>query len=262
LEERVTPAFSLVIPAYDEAARIGATIGSIVKFLDRSMHAELIVVDDGSTDGTSKVASAALDNSRVPSRVLRYEQNRGKGYAVRTGLLAARAPIAVFTDADLSTPIEELSKVVEPIRQGAVDVAFGSRALDRTLIGIHQPRTRELGGRVFNLVLRAATGLPFKDTQCGFKAFRMSTCRPIIESATIDRFGFDVELLFAAHRHGLRLAEVPVRWNHCDGSKVSMARDSLRMLREVFTIRRQYRYGGTNTPAGLVHDRAGARAHI
>jgi dolichyl-phosphate beta-glucosyltransferase len=257
----VTPAYSLVIPAYDEAARISATIESIVTFLGPSTTAELIVVDDGSTDETSTVARAALRNARIPTRLIRYEQNRGKGYAVRTGLLAARGPIAVFTDADLSTPIEELSKIVEPIRQGAVDITLGSRALDRDLIGNHQPPLRELGGRVFNFVLRAATGLPFKDTQCGFKAFRMSTCRPLIESATIDRFGFDVELLYAAYRHGLRLEEIPVRWNHCDGSKVSMARDSVRMLREVFTIRRQYRHAGMTTPARLLHEPGGVRTH-
>jgi hypothetical protein len=158
-------------------------------------------------------------------------------------LLAATAPIALFTDADLSTPITETPKLVEPIERGLCDLTFGSRALDRSLIGVHQPWRREQGGRVFNLLVRLTTGLPFWDTQCGFKAFRLSVCRPIIEAATINRFGFDVELLYVSSLAGLRLQEVPVRWDHNEGSKVSVARDSLRMFDEVRTIRRQARRG-------------------
>jgi glycosyltransferase involved in cell wall biosynthesis len=171
------------------------------------------------------------------ARLIRYSQNRGKGFAVRTGLLAARAPIAAFTDADLSTPLTELPMIVDPIARGECDLTFGSRALDRSLIGVHQPRTRELGGRVFNLVVRLATGLPFWDTQCGFKGFRMSLCRPLLTAAAIDRFAFDVELLYIAHLAGLRLREVPVRWNHCDGSKVSAGRDAVRMVNEIRTVK-------------------------
>jgi hypothetical protein len=156
-------------------------------------------------------------------------------------LLAATAPVALFTDADLSTPITETHKLVEPIESGLSDLTFGSRALDRNLIGVHQPWRREQGGRVFNMLVRLATGLPFWDTQCGFKAFRLSVCRPIIEAATINRFGFDVELLYVASLAGLRLREVPVRWDHNEGSKVSVARDSLRMFDEVRTIRAQAR---------------------
>ncbi|MDQ2867241.1 MAG: glycosyltransferase, partial [Verrucomicrobiota bacterium] len=159
------------------------------------------------------------------------------GSAVREGLLAATQPIAVFFDADLSTPIEELPKIVDPIANDDADVAFGSRALDRKLIGHRQPWRREQGGRVFNLMVRLATGLPFWDTQCGFKAFRMDRARPIIERARIDGFGFDVELLLLCQRAHLRLREIPVRWNHHDGSKVDFMNDSVRMLREVIVLR-------------------------
>ena len=131
----------------------------------------------------------------------------------------------------------EIPKLIEPIASGEVDIAFGSRALDRRLIGNRQPWRREQGGRVFNLLVRLATGLPFWDTQCGFKAFRLEVCRPILQVARLDGFAFDVELLYLAQRAGLRLREIPVRWNHHEGSKVDFLRDSLRMLREVAALR-------------------------
>jgi len=163
--------------------------------------------------------------------------NRGKGAAARSGLLAASKPIGLFFDADLSTPLSEIPKLVGPIANTDADVAFGSRALDRRLIGVHQPWRREQAGRVFNLIVRFATGMPFWDTQCGFKAFRLDVCRPILEKARITGFAFDVELLFLAYRAGLRLREVPVRWNHAEGSKVRVVHDSLKMLREVIALR-------------------------
>jgi glycosyltransferase involved in cell wall biosynthesis len=183
------------------------------------------------------------ESASLRTSVISYERNLGKGKAVRLGLLAAKAQIALFTDADLSTPITETPKLVDPILGGKCDVAFGSRALDRSLIGNHQPWRREQGGRVFNLAVRFATGLPFWDTQCGFKAFRMSVCRPLLEAATVDRFGFDVELLYLTYKAGLILKEIPVRWDHNDGSKVSVASDSFRMLGEVASIRRHSRQG-------------------
>jgi dolichyl-phosphate beta-glucosyltransferase len=152
-------------------------------------------------------------------------------------LLAAKKPIGLFFDADLSTPLSEIPKVIEPIASGDVDLAFGSRALDRRLIGVRQPWRREQAGRVFNLIVRLATGMPFWDTQCGFKAFRLDVCRPILEKAHTIGFAFDVELLFLAQRAGLRLREIPVRWNHAEGSKVRVIHDSLRMLREVVALR-------------------------
>src|ERR1051325_6172423 len=231
--------YSLVIPAYNEAGRIGGTLQVTIDYLTRvSPDTELIVVNDGSTDATPAIVREAFATAgAIKTRLIEHYPNRGKGAAVRAGLLAASQPIALFSDADLSTPIDEAPKLVGPIDAGQVDVAFGSRALDRTLIGNHQPWRREQGGRVFNLIVRLATGLPFWDTQCGFKAFRLDTCRPVIEKAEIDGFGFDVELLYLARHAGLRLREVPVRWNHYEGSKVSFFRDSLRMFREVIELR-------------------------
>jgi hypothetical protein len=156
---------------------------------------------------------------------------------VRSGLLAAQKPIGLFSDADLSTPLEETPKLIEPIANNEIDIAFGSRAIDRSLIGQRQPRRREQAGRIFNLIVRVATGLPFWDTQCGFKAFRLDVCRPIIEAARIEGFAFDVELLYLAQQAGLRIREIPVRWDHAEGSKVRFFYDSLGMLREVIALR-------------------------
>ncbi len=240
----MTPSISVIVPAYNEASRLGNSLQTISEYLKQYGNTELIVVDDGSADQTAVVAEAVLGHrGNVSTRLIRYSPNRGKGYAVRAGLLASRAPIALFTDADLSTPITELPRLVEPIARGECDIGFGSRALDRSLIGVRQPFMRETGGRVFNLIVRLATGLPFWDTQCGFKAFRMSVCRPVAAAATIDGFGFDVELLYVAHRAGLRLREIPVRWNHCDGSTVRVSRDAARMIGEIQTVRRQAAQG-------------------
>ncbi len=231
-------AFSVVIPAFNEAERIGETLRLTSEYLNaHSPGSELIVVNDGSTDDTSGVAREALIRANVRTELLENFPNRGKGAAVRRGLLAARQPIGLFFDADLSTPLAETPKLIDPIVAGQVDIAFGSRALDRRLIGNRQPWRREQGGRVFNLLVRLATGLPFWDTQCGFKAFRLEACRPLLEAARLDGFAFDVELLFLAQHAGLRLREIPVRWNHHEGSKVDFARDSVRMLREVLALR-------------------------
>jgi dolichyl-phosphate beta-glucosyltransferase len=237
----MTPSLSIVVPAFNEAARLGGSLRTLLDYLgENAVGSELIVIDDGSTDDTAAVAEHSLaDVPGISARLIRLEENRGKGYAVRKGLLAARSNIVLFSDADLSTPITETSKLVEPIEAGECDLTFGSRALDRRLIGVHQPWRREQGGRVFNLIVRLATGLPFWDTQCGFKAFRMSVCRPLIEAARIDRFGFDVELIYLAHLARLRSREVPVRWDHNPGSKVEVLRDSFRMMDEVRRIRRE-----------------------
>lgn len=234
------PSFSVVIPAFNEASRIGQTVRATLDYLQEvNPKNELIVVNDGSTDATGTIAREVLSGAKIASRLLENFPNRGKGAAVRTGLLAAQEAIGLFFDADLSTPLEETPKVVDPIASGEFDIAFGSRSLDRSLIGHHQPWRREQGGRVFNLLVRVATGLPFWDTQCGFKAFRLDVCRPILEAARIAGFAFDVELLYLAQRAGLRLREVPVRWNHHEGSKVQFVQDSLRMSREVMALRRR-----------------------
>jgi dolichyl-phosphate beta-glucosyltransferase len=233
------PAFSLVIPAFNEAHRIGNTLREVLSYLNAtSPAAELIVVDDGSTDRTPEVVHDAFaDAGPVDARLLTRSPNRGKGAAVRAGLAASTRPIALFSDADLSTPIDEAPTLLDPIFAGEVDVAIGSRALNRRLIGNRQAWHREQAGRVFNLAVRLSTGLPFWDTQCGFKAFRLEPMRRLLEVATSDGFGFDVELLYLAHKANLRMREIPVRWNHCEGSKVHMLHDSLHMLQEVIALR-------------------------
>ncbi len=236
---------SIVIPAYEESERLGDTLREIIGYLRANeITAEVIVVDDGSGDNTAEIARQAFaEFPEANSKVIRYEANRGKGYAVRTGLLAAGGEIALFSDADLATPISELPKLVRPIKNGEYDVTFGSRALDRSLIGTHQPWRREQGGKVFNFIVKQATGMPFWDTQCGFKAFNMSKFRPLLEVMTIDRFGFDVEFLYVAKLAGLRLNEIPVRWNDVAGSKLNVWRDSRRSIQEVRLIRRQAKQG-------------------
>jgi glycosyltransferase involved in cell wall biosynthesis len=232
------PPFSVVIPCFNETERIRATIGATLGYLEKSSpQSELLIVNDGSTDETSTIARETLAQAPIEAHLLENFSNRGKGAAVRKGLLAAQRSIGLFFDADLSTPLEEIPKVIEPIANDDVDLAFGSRALDRRLIGQHQPWLREQGGRVFNLLVRLTSGLPFWDTQCGFKAFRLDVFRPILQRARIDGFAFDVELLVLAQRAGLRLREIPVRWNHVEGSKVRFINDSLRMLREVIALR-------------------------
>lgn len=233
------PDFSLVIPAFNEAHRIGGTLSEVLRYLQAmSEGSEVIVVDDGSTDGTSDVVREVFTSAgAVETRLIQRSPNSGKGAAVRAGLLAATRPIGLFSDADLSTPIDEAPKLLEPIVAGELDVAFGSRALNRGLIGTRQSWHREQAGRIFNLVVRTATGLPFWDTQCGFKAFRLEVFRPLLAAARSDGFSFDVELLYLAYHAQLRMREIPVRWDHHDGSKVHFLHDSLHMLQEVIAFR-------------------------
>ena len=239
------PEVSIVIPAYNENERLGEPLQKILRYVsDTKLNAELIVVDDGSSDATARIAEETFATTpAIPAQVIKYDKNRGKGFAVKTGLRAANADVALFTDADLSTPIEELTKLTGPIIAGQVDVAFGSRALDRSLIGTHQPWRREQGGRVMNLIIKTISGLRFVDTQCGFKAFNMQKFGPLLDLMTIDRFGFDVEFLFVAQHNGLRLKEIPVRWNDVAGSKVSVFRDTRRMIAELNQIRSNAKRG-------------------
>jgi len=254
----MSSSLSIVIPAYNEAVRLRHSLRTVVDYLrEHSPESEIIVVDDGSADNTAELSREILqDSGPLRTSVISYKSNLGKGRAVRLGLLAARGDVALFSDADLSTPITETPKLVEPIVNGQYDLTFGSRALDRSLIGVHQPWRREQGGRVFNLVVRLATGLPFWDTQCGFKAFRMKVCRPLVEAATVDRFGFDVELLYLAYRAGLRLKEIPVRWDHNEGSKLNVFTDSFKAIGEVNWIRQQARRGVYDNAIKAVHDRS------
>lgn len=197
-----------------------------------NLSVETIVVDDGSTDNTSEVA---LRRSEI--RVLRNERNRGKGYSVRRGVLEARGELILFTDADLSAPIEETGKLLAALEASAADVAVGSRALERKLIGVHQSWLRERGGRFFNWLVRRLTGLRILDTQCGFKLFRRATTRRAFELQRVEGFGFDPEILFLIHRQGGKVVEVPVRWNHNPATKVRYVRDSLRMTLDLLVLR-------------------------
>lgn len=229
------PRVSVVVPAYNEAARIAESISKIEEFLKKMpWSAEVIVVDDGSRDNTSAVVSGM----KFPGlRVLRYNPNRGKGFAVRTGVLDALGEYVLFTDADLSAPIDELEKLLNAAQEQNADVVVGSRAVDRSYIEKHQSRGRELGGIVFNLMVQTILGLRIHDTQCGFKLFRRSKAVPVFERMTITGFGFDPELLFLAKRAKLKILELPVRWSHAEGSKIRFMRDSVRMFSDLLRIR-------------------------
>ena len=235
----LVPELSIIIPAYNEEKRLPRALARLRDYFAArgtpSSDFEILVVDDGSTDGTARVAQEWT--RELPSlRVVPNERNRGKGYSVRHGMLEAHGRLALFTDADLSSPIEELEKLLAAIRAGN-QFAIGSRALDRSLIAVHQSRLRELAGIIFNAVVRFATGLPYLDTQCGFKLFVLDSSRIVFEQQRIEGFGFDPEILFLARRHGLRGAEVPVRWAHDPATKVHVVRDSLRMLGDLLYIR-------------------------
>jgi len=229
------PELSIIIPAYDEEQRLPRALERIRNYLAaQKLPAEVIVVDDGSADSTANVVEQR--RAQFPElRLISNSRNRGKGYSVRHGMLEARGRLALFTDADLAAPIEEAGKLLAALENH--DVAIGSRAVDRSLIEVHQSRLRELAGICFNLLVRAVTGLPFADTQCGFKAFVRERTRILFEQQRTERFGFDVEILFLAKQHGLRTVEVPVRWAHDPLTKVDVVRDSARMLGEVLAIR-------------------------
>jgi glycosyltransferase involved in cell wall biosynthesis len=231
------PELSIVIPALNEARRLPKTLDQIHTYLvQRHLRAEVLVVDDGSKDNTREIVENLT--GRFPElRLLSNGRHRGKGFSVRNGMLEARGEIALFSDADLSAPIEEADKLVAALREAQYDGAIGSRAIDRSLIEAHQSRFRELAGIIFNYIARSVTGIPFADTQCGFKAFRRERARILFEQQRAQGFGFDPEILFLARRHGLRVVEVPVRWAHDRGTKVNVFRDSIRMLVELFAIR-------------------------
>ena len=229
------PDLSIIIPSYNEESRLPATLERIAEYLaDSGIKAEVVVVDDGSKDGTAAVAEYFC--IKIPTlRVISNGANRGKGYSVRHGMQEARGRIALFTDADLSAPIEEAGKLIDALE--TFDVAIGSRAMDRSLISVHESPFREFAGIIFNKIVRIILWLPFVDTQCGFKAFRRERCGIVFEQQRIERFGFDPELLYLARHHGLRAVEIPVRWGHSPATKVSMLRDSIQMFIDVFTIR-------------------------
>jgi glycosyltransferase involved in cell wall biosynthesis len=234
---RSPPRLSIIIPAYNEANRISRTLEALQNYLDgNSWGVEVIVVNDGSSDETATIVESCRSHWDA-LRLIDNGRNRGKGFSVRNGALAAQGDVILFTDADLSAPISEAPKLIEPIANGECDVTFGSRAVDRSLIGVHQSLFRETSGRIFNLCVHGLTGLPFKDTQCGFKAFRRSAAGPVFERQTIMGFGFDPEILYIAQKRGLRLREIPVKWDHVEGTTVRFLRDSCRMFLDLLRIR-------------------------
>jgi glycosyltransferase involved in cell wall biosynthesis len=236
-QDRVAhPAISIVIPAYNECARIEGTLERVMGCVQRrGWDAEVLVVDDGSSDETVAVVQRWMErHERL--HLVKNAGNRGKGYSVRNGLLQAAGDIVMFTDADLSAPMEEAERLFAAIDAGA-DVAIGSRWLDKQKQTVHQPLYRRFFGRCFNAVTRMVIGLPYKDTQCGFKAFKREAAQTIFRLQTIERWGFDPEILFISQKLGCRIAEVPVTWGHDERSRMSYLKDGMKMLEEMAEIR-------------------------
>ncbi len=234
--------YSFIIPAYNESERLAVSLPKVLDYIrERQLHAEVIVVNDGSADDTAEVTRSFV--RRFPEiRLLENPGNRGKGYSVRNGMLHARGDVLLFTDADLSSPIYEATKLFAALEQGA-DVAIGSRWLQAELQTERQPWHRQLYGRLFNLGLRMVLGLKYRDTQCGFKAFRRAAAQTVFSRQRIERWGFDPELLFLADKFKLRTVEVPVEWAHDHRSKISPVRDGLKMGLEMLEVRRNNRHG-------------------
>jgi len=230
------PKYSIVIPAYNESARILATLRSVVLCVRaQGWSAEIIVVNDGSRDSTAEVVrDFAADAPEV--RLLQNPSNRGKGYSVRSGLLQALGEVVMFTDADLSAPIEEAERLFAAIAAGA-DIAIGSRWLEKGRQTHRQPLYRQFFGRCFNAVTRAVMGLRFADTQCGFKAFTRAAAQTVFQLQTIERWGFDPEILFIGLKRGYRIVEVPVSWAHDERTRMSYLKDGMKMLEEIAIIR-------------------------
>ena len=249
------PTYSIVIPAYNEAARIGHALQSVVACIrERGWNAEVVVVDDGSRDATADLVRAfAQDHLEV--RLLQNPGNRGKGYSVRNGILHAFGEVVLFTDADLSAPLEEAEGLFAAIAAGA-DIAIGSRWLERARQTIRQPFYRQFFGRCFNAVTRFVMGLPYADTQCGFKAFTRAAAQTVFQLQTIERWGFDPEILFIARKRGYRIDEVPVSWAHDERTRISYLKDGMRMLEDIAIVRWNALVGRYSKPVERIH-RAG-----
>jgi dolichyl-phosphate beta-glucosyltransferase len=231
-----SPTLSIVLPAYNEAERIATTLDKVMRYAEqRGLRTEVIVVNDGSSDTTADIVREQA--GRHPAlRLVENPGNRGKGFSIRSGMLHARGDVLLFSDADLSSPIEEADKLLAAIQAGA-DIAIGSRWIRTELQVKRQPLHRQLLGRMFNLALRLILGLNFKDTQCGFKAFNRRAAEAVFPQQRIERWGFDPELLYLAKRSALSIEEVPVAWSHREGTRIHPLRDGLRMFAELFKIR-------------------------
>ena len=230
------PTYSIIIPAYNESLRLGATLEAILAYAEQKRWEwELIVVDDGSRDNTKEIVQASIQkNSRV--KLLENPGNHGKGYSVRNGMLQGKGEILLFSDADLSSPIEEAEKLFAAIHNGA-DIAIGSRWLDPALLTRKQPIYRRILSRIFNMSLRLVLGLKFKDTQCGFKAFSRQSAQAIFPPQKVERWGFDPEIIYVAQRQGFKIVEVPVRWAHSAGTRLHPIRDGIHAFWDVLLIR-------------------------
>jgi dolichyl-phosphate beta-glucosyltransferase len=230
------PLISIIIPAYNESARIGKALDEVLRCVhERDWQAEILVVDDGSTDRTAAIVHQMAE-LHPEVRLLSNPENRGKGFSVRQGVLQAVGDMVMFTDADLSAPMEEAERLFEALREGA-DIAIGSRWLERKRQILKQPLYRQFFGRCFNAITRLVMGLPFADTQCGFKALHRPVAQTIFQLQRIERWGFDPELLFIALKRGYKVREVPVTWGHDERSRLSYLKDGLKMLEEIAYIR-------------------------
>jgi len=230
------PQLSIVIPAYNEGGRIEDALQRVTSCIaEKKWDAEVLVVDDGSKDTTAAIVQRWM-TTHPRLHLIQNPGNRGKGYSVRNGLLQAAGDIVMFTDADLSAPMEEAERLIDAINEGA-DVAIGSRWLDRARQTIHQPLYRQFFGRCFNWITRTVMGLPFKDTQCGFKAFRRPAAQVIFRLQTIERWGFDPEVLFIARKLKYVICEVPVSWGHDERTRLSYLKDGMKMLQDMARIR-------------------------
>lgn len=230
------PQLSIVIPAYNESARIDDALERVMSCVaEQGWDAEVLVVDDGSKDDTAAIVQRWM-TTHPRLHMVKNPGNKGKGYSVRNGLLQAAGEIVMFTDADLSAPMEEAERLIAALADGA-DVAIGSRWMDRTRQTIHQPLYRQFFGRCFNWITRTVMGLPFKDTQCGFKAFKRPAAQVIFRLQTIERWGFDPEILFIARKLKYVIREVPVTWGHDERSRMSYLKDGMKMLEDMARIR-------------------------
>jgi glycosyltransferase involved in cell wall biosynthesis len=250
------PYLSIVIPAYNESARIEQTLERVMNCVEaQGWDAEVLVIDDGSADDTREIVEREMRRC-ARLHLVRNPGNRGKGYSVRNGLLQAAGEIVIFTDADLSAPMEEAERLIAAIENGA-DVAIGSRWMDRTRQTIHQPLYRQFFGRCFNRICRTVMGLKFKDTQCGFKAFRRSAAQVIFRLQRIERWGFDPEILFIARKLRYKVREVPVTWGHDERSRLSYLKDGLKMLEDLAYIRFNFYSGRYDQEIAALKDTSG-----
>lgn len=235
---------SVIIPAYNEEVRLPRYLTRVLTYLEHAYpndQVEILVVDDGSTDATADAVSS-VNNGSGRIRVIRLDRNRGKGYAVRTGMLAAKGSLRIFTDADGATPFEEIEKLIRSVENGA-DIAVASRALKDDSRTVRSNPLRKFLGNTFNVLVRTLAVPGIYDTQCGFKLFKGEIAEALFSAQRIPKFGFDVEVLFLAHKHGVRIAEVPVNWYDVAGTKVHVIKDAIRMFSDVFVTRLRWATG-------------------